>query len=266
MTDEALDRIKRLEDQVALIETHFGRAFWHVLDKAYETTLPYRQLRCIVCDYMEVRDHFEIVNDRCMFGGGKLERYRCPKCDCIFGPQKYLDLDESFITSDYQLLYSNYSESDSTSNEIKTFESLSPRPGGLFLDWGCGRAWSKTITSLRHDGWNVWGYEPSVPATSGFIIKHRDEISSRFDGIFSNNVIEHFREPVVQFKEFHQILKDGGVMAHSSPCYDQSYTFSRFHTLFLLGRSPHVLAERTGFKVVDSVRDGEYINFVFSRI
>ena len=93
----------------------------------------------------------------------------------------------------------------------------------------------------------------------------RGEISANFLGIFSNNVIEHFRDPVSQFNDFREILKPGGSMAHSSPCYDYSYDFTRFHTLFLLGKSPYVLAERTGFSATETVRDGEYISFVFRR-
>jgi hypothetical protein len=76
-------------------------------------------------------------------------------------------------------------------------------------------------------------------------------------------VIEHFRDPQRQFKEFHDILKPDGVMAHSSPCYKYTYAFTRFHTLFLLGRSAHVLANRTGFRIRDRTEGGEYINLIF---
>ena len=54
-------------------------------------------------------------------------------------------------------------------------------------------------------------------------------------------------------------------MAHSSPCFEYAYSFTRFHSLFLLGRSPYVLAKKTGFRVTDTVREGEYMNFVFER-
>jgi SAM-dependent methyltransferase len=263
--DALSERVSRLEQDVIRTEQHFNEAFWRTLDVAYDAVLPLRELRCIVCDCTGRRDKFGSVVDRCQFGGGKLERYRCPMCDCVFGPQKYLDLDDAFVTRDYQILYSRYAESDSTANEIRTFHSLAPVPGGLYLDWGCG-AWSRTVQELRAQHWDVWGYEPSVDIAADFVVKNRAEISARFDGIFSNNVIEHFRDPITVFKELHSILKDGGVMAHSSPCYEYSYAFTRFHTLFLLGRSPHVLAERTGFKVIRQTQDGEYINYVFARI
>jgi hypothetical protein len=264
--DDLLARIKALESHLALIEAHFASAFWQGLDLAYDVSLPHRAIRCIVCEHTAGRGGFDILTDRCMFGGGKLERYRCPSCDCIFGPQKYLDVDDDFVSRDYKLLYARYSETDSTHNEIRTFRSLAPKLDGVYLDWGCGGAWSKTVDTLRGEGFSVYGYDPSATEATEFIINSIGLISARFDGIFSNNVIEHFRDPVSQFNYFHQILKDGAIMAHSSPCYDYSYTFSRFHTLFLLGRSPSILAERTGFKIINIVRDSEYTNYVFARM
>jgi SAM-dependent methyltransferase len=175
-----------------------------------------------------------------------------------------LDLDEEFVLLDYQLLYSVYSEAPSTEAEIRTFHSLFPIRQATYLNWGCG-AWSKTIDVLRRDGWDVWGFEPSASVSGQHVAKSRAELSTLFDGIFSNNVIEHFRDPVAQFREFHSRLKEGGKMAHSSPCFEYAYSFTRFHSLFLLGRSPYVLAKKTGFRVTDTVREGEYMNFVFER-
>jgi 2-polyprenyl-3-methyl-5-hydroxy-6-metoxy-1,4-benzoquinol methylase len=69
----------------------------------------------------------------------------------------------------------------------------------------------------------VWGFDPNSSSSNPYIVNRREEISASFDGIFSNNVIEHFRTPVTQFEEFHRILKPGGMMAHSSPCYEYAY-------------------------------------------
>ncbi|WP_116344555.1 class I SAM-dependent methyltransferase [Blastopirellula marina] len=260
------DRLVKLERQLELVESHFNRALWSTLDGMYDATLPNRILRCIICDLEQSWGMWKKRVDKCMFGGGKLERYECPKCGCIFGPQKYLDLDEEFVDHDYRLLYSRYAESDSTENEIQTFRSMEPERIGPYLDWGCGGIWSRTVSRLRDEHYDVWGYEPSAETSSDFIVNHRQLISARFNGIFSNNVIEHFRTPVAQFQDFHNLLKDGGVMAHSSPCYEWSYAFTRFHTLFLLNNSPHILAERTGFRVKRRHQNGEYICYVFERV
>jgi len=262
---ELSDRLARLERQQEIAEAHLGAAFWRTLDELYAITLPDRVLRCIVCNREASWSGWQKLVDHCMFGGGRLERYRCPNCECVFGPQKYLDLDDAFVASDYRLLYSRYAESDSTEKEIRTFKSLGSEAGQIYLNWGCGGSWSQTVERLRAEGHDVWGFEPSADAGSAFVATRREDISARFRGIFSNNVIEHFRDPVAQFADFHSILTDDGTMAHSSPCYELTYTNTRFHTLFLLGNSPHVLAERTGFAVVESDRDGEYCNIVFGK-
>lgn len=260
-------RLDKLEAQVALTERYFTEAFWGALDTAYESILARRPLSCIVCGHTAGRDGFEIREDRCYFGGGRLERYVCPGCDCVFGPQKYLDLDEAFVGKDYQVLYSRYAEGDSTENELRAFRSLRAEPGGRYLDWGAGGGWNRTLETLAAEGWSIVAHEPNAGASiteNGAQVW--DGVSGGFDGIFSNNVIEHFRDPVAQFHAFHALLKPGAKMAHASPCYDYCFAFTRFHSVFLLGKSPHVLAERTGFTVVDSERDGEYINYVFQRV
>ena len=258
----ARSQLSHLERQVALRKTYSVEAFWTALDCAYETLLKQRELVCIVCGRAGPRMDFAVLTDRCVFGGGTLERYQCPACDAVFGPQKYLDLSEEFVSRDYAMLYTRYNETNSTGSEIRTFRSLDPKPGGLYLNWGSG-VWSETIPRLRAEGFDVWGFEPTAPASSPHIVSRRDQISARFDGISSNNVIEHFRDPLWHFGDFHNILKPGGVMAHSSPCYEYAYAVTRFHTLFLIGRSAEVLAVRTGFRVKNRLRDGEYMNVVF---
>jgi hypothetical protein len=131
---ESLDeRLSRLERQVALLENYSVEAFWTALDRAYEPILPHLELACIVCGRSGLRSSFRVLVDRCMFGGGTLERYQCPGCDAVFGPQKYLDLSEEFVSRDHAMLYSRYSEADSTDNEIRTFRSLNPRAGHIYL-------------------------------------------------------------------------------------------------------------------------------------
>lgn len=264
--DGLLQRLEALERQQALAETTLNRGFWEALDKATEIGLRYRTIECLVCAHAGSRGEWELLTDQCMFGGGRLERYRCPECDCIFGPLKFLDLPDDFVSADYRLLYSRYAESDSFVDEVRTFRSLQPGPGQLFLDYGCGGSWSRTVDELRAEGFDVWGYEPSAETSSAFVVNDRRAISARFDGIFSNNVVEHFRNPVRDFQDLHSLLKPGGRMAHSSPCYAFRYAHTRFHTLFLLGRSAERLAERTGFRVIGREEDGDYINLLFERL
>jgi hypothetical protein len=257
------DRLEKLERQVHLLENYTVQGFWQTLDAIYEKSLPSRIIKCIICDHCDHRPGFEITSDTCQFGGGHLERYRCPTCDTIFGPMKYLDLPEAFVNTDYALLYSRYSEADLTEVEVPAFHSLNPKKGGRYLNWGCG-AWSKSVDALRADGWDVWGFEPSAgPAAQPFVLTSRDQLAENYDGVFSNNVIEHFRDPVSQFHEFRKLLTPEGVMAHSSPCYVYCYPFTRFHVYFPLGKSPEVLADKTGFQVIGTSSVGQYINKSF---
>ena len=176
---------------------------------------------------------------------------------------KYLRTPPEIVSADYGLLYSFYSEGDSTEEELRAFELLDPKPGGLYLNWGSG-AWSRSVEILRERGYDVWGYEPNALIDSPFVVKRREEVSARFDGIFSNNVIEHLFSPQAQFIEFRDLLKDGGRMVHASPCYEWSYAFTRFHVFFPLGNAPKRLAEKTGFELTRSVDDGTFQARVFS--
>jgi SAM-dependent methyltransferase len=259
-------RIARLEEGQRLLRNMLTRSLWTTLDRLDEVTLAGRRMTCPICDRAEPREALELRVDHCRFGGGRLERYVCPGCGCIYGPAKCLELDPDLLSADYALLYADYAEADSTENEIRAFRSLNPRPGGLYLDWGCGH-WSQTVPRLRAEGYEVWGYEPTITSEgSTFVVARRDQISAVFEGIFSNNVIEHMVRPVREFRYFHRILAPGGKMAHASPCYRYDYAFSRFHVVFLTGNSPQVLAQRSGFRVVAREEDGEFINCVFERL
>ncbi len=240
--------------------------YWKAIDERDAQTLPGRRFTCPICERTETRESLEMKIDHCVFGGGRLERYVCPACGCIYGPAKYIDLDPAFIAADYASLYTEYAESDTTESEVRAFRSLHPTRSGVYLNWGSGK-WNKTISSLRAEGYDVRGYEPSAqPSETSFIMRSKADIIGRFDGLFSNNVIEHFTRPVEEFRYFHSILAPGALMAHATPCYNYAYAFTRFHVVFLTGESPHVLAERSGFKVVAREEDGEFGNCVFERL
>ena len=240
--------------------------FWQEVDAHYALTLPGRRLTCPICDRSEIRESLEKRIDQCAFGGGRLERYVCPVCGCIYGPAKYLDMDPEFISSDYAQLYANYAEGNTTLNEIRTFRSLSPKHDGTYLNWGCG-AWNETIKDLRAEDYDVWGYEPSAETShTEFVLQSKTQIPQRLAGLFSNNVIEHLTKPVEEFQYFHSMLAPGARMAHATPCYHYVFSFTRFHVIFLTGHAPEILAERTGFRIVARDEDGDYRNCVFERL
>lgn len=261
MSDDLEARLAKLEARLDALGGFMHAGFWHLLDRQYATSGPARPPRCLAC---ESAGPFTTRDDACVFGGGKLERLECPDCGCVFGPLKYLELPQDLINADYRLLYQTYTEGDSTAEEIRAFHAMKPKPGGLYLNWGSG-AWSSSVEQLRASGWDVWGYEPHAETSSPFVVKTRAEISAKFDGIFSNNVIEHLIDPAAQFADFREVLKPDGRMAHASPCYDWRYAFTRFHVFFPMGSAPERLAARTGFKVIGREDDGDYRVRVFER-
>jgi SAM-dependent methyltransferase len=262
-TDEDLaGRLAKLEARHEALSGLLQPAFWTLLDRFYTRLGPERPPRCLACD---ASGPFSLRYDQCVFGGGALERLECPDCGCVFGPLKYLELPLQLIEADYKLLYQSYTEADSTEQELRAFRALDPKPGGLYLNWGSG-AWSASVERLRAEGFDVWGYEPYAQTSGPYLVKSRGEISAKFDGIFSNNVIEHLIDPASQFRDFACLLKPKGRMAHASPCYDWRYAFTRFHVFFPMGEAPENLAARTGYRVVGRENDGDYRVRVFESL
>jgi hypothetical protein len=249
-----------------VLRQFISRGLWYLVERIDALTLAGRKLACPICDRHERRENLEIRLSECIFGGGRLERYVCPGCGCVYGPSRYLELPADLVAADYALLYTDYNESDSTVSELRTLRSLNPSFGRLYLNWGCGR-WSRAVEVARSEGYDVWGYEPTTSKRErSFVVARKEAITTGFAGIFSNNVIEHMLRPVDEFRYFHRILGLGGLMAHASPCYQYCYEYSRFHVVFLLGDAPYVLAERSGFRVVHREVDGEFRNCIFERI
>jgi SAM-dependent methyltransferase len=245
-----------------LILEYLTATHWRTVDLLHARDLDEREPRCVVCDHAAPRSAFRRHVAECQFGGGYLERYACPECDAVFGPLKMLDLTPSQLALEYRVLYSYYSEFDATDSEVRAFHACRPVPGGLYLNWGCG-VWAGTIDRLRSDGYDVWGYEPAVPSDSPYVVAREGEITALFDAIFSHNVLEHFADPVHEFRRMRSHLKPGGLMVHASPCYKLVHEDTRFHLAFFLGRSVEVLAARTDFEILEREDDGEYMHAVF---
>jgi SAM-dependent methyltransferase len=255
-------RLAAVEQKIERL-THYAIASrWAMTDVIYDNTLSTRAIVCPLCQRVGTRDSYTLHVAECQFAGGRLERYQCPDCDLVFGPMKMLDLTEQQLAAEYRILYSDYHEANSTESETRSFQACQPTAGGLYLNWGCG-AWSETIDQLRGEGWDVWGYEPAAPFRSPYVAASHAEISAKFDAVFSNNVLEHLRNPVAEFLVMRSYLKPGGVMTHSTPCYELAYENTRFHLYFYLGRSVELLAARTGMRITGRQNDGEYGSVTF---
>lgn len=177
---------------------------------------------------------------------------------------KMLRLHPDELSQEYDWHYRIFTEGDSTEQEIRAFEALAPVQGGTYLNYGAG-AWSSSVHQLRAKGWNVIAYEPTESAqTEAGLVTQREVLSSmRFDGIFSNNVLEHLRDPIQDLRFLASLLQPGGRMSHATPCYEYLYEYTRFHLFFYLGRSRQVLANRAHLKICSFQQDGHFMNTVY---
>lgn len=216
---------------------------------------------CPLCCHEGPRETFPIFESHCVFGGGRLTRFQCPECDVIFGAKKIFAMNAAELTQEYESHYKVFHEGDSTDQEIRAFHLLNPKKDGKYLNYGAG-GWSKSVQVLRSQGWNVFAFEPHGSAVSNFdymLRSKEDLLKMKFDGIFSNNVIEHLRHPVKEINFMGKILKPGAKMSHATPCFEYLYEYTRFHLFFFLGRSRTLLAEQTGTIISDFVVDGEFM-------
>lgn len=222
---------------------------------------------CPFCNQNLQGKSLQTFESHCIFGGGNLLRYQCPECDIIFGPTKILSLSPEALSREYFWHYQTYSEGDSTELELKAFYALNPKRDGIYLNWGAGR-WSNTLKVLQEEGWNVFGYDPFSPSSNNteLYIQDQNHLSSqRFDGIFSNNVLEHLQDPIADLLKMKAVLKDDGAMIHATPCFEYMYEYTRFHLFFFLGRSRELLANRTAMKLEKYYRDGIFMYIMLTK-
>jgi SAM-dependent methyltransferase len=199
---------------------------------------------------------------KCFLTGDTLVRYECSECGVIFGPLNMLGASADELRQKYLDVDKVLPDIDSVHHETRTFMSLSPSKGS-YLNFGCG-CHSSTIARLRANGWNVVGYDAYLP-TKDFMVTDRVELSGmRFDGIFSNNLLEHLQDPVATLLFMKGLLKPGGRMAHSTPCYRYCYEWSPLHLFFFEGNSVEALCNAVGLGQLSHTSDHEYINKVFA--
>ncbi|MFO1538373.1 MAG: class I SAM-dependent methyltransferase [Actinomycetota bacterium] len=197
---------------------------------------------------------FVVRTDRCRFRGGRLTRHRCPDCGVVFGPQKMLDLTPEELDAEYRELYSVYREGATEYSVLWTFSLLDPRPSGRYLDFGCGPD-PAPLRVLQSLGLDVGGFDPVAAPGDPLVTSDWDALEEqRFDGIITHNVLEHLVDPVATTRHLAGLLTPGGRLIHATECFDEVITDTRFHLFFFTGRSPAVLAERAGLRIVGMER------------
>jgi len=229
------------------------RTKWQVRDLlAEQEDESEQQLRCGICGYTAPLSTFETKETDCIFAGGHLKRFICPECGCIFGPTKFSNQTKQELDDDYVVHYAGFHEGDSTHKEKFAFEQLNPVKDGVYLNYGCGK-WSHTIADLRAQGFQVYGYEPyAADIDNPYIYTDMNELlKMRFDGIFSNDLLEHLTDPIGELQFMKLLLRTSdSKMAHCTGCFNYKYEYTRFHMFFFTGNSTHILAEKAGLAIL----------------
>jgi SAM-dependent methyltransferase len=268
--DKAVAAVENLDRKLDKLHQDSLRAsialYWRLIDHQDALEPVLNEIKCELCKYTGAEITYKKYYSNCMFGGGRLKRYQCPNCDVIFGPEKILVLTEDELTLEYNMHYSAFKEGESKEREIRAFKSLKPHKDGIYLNYGAG-SWSSTVPTLREEGWNIVAYEPhAAAATCNWSISDINVLKNmKFDGIFTNNVLEHFRDPVLELQKISELLKPGASMAHATPCYEYLYEFTRFHLFFFVGRSRNFMIKEAGLKQEEFVVDGDFMNLILSR-
>lgn len=254
----------KMRNNMGALARQIMLAKWKIIDHLREETEhPDDLLTCKICGESHKRKEYETKETECIFNGGHLVRYVCPGCGAIFGPSKFEDQGQAGIDEDYRVHYLGFSEGDSTEKEIRAFYMLNPKKNKVYLNYGCGN-WSQSLRKLREEGYNVYGYEPyAIECDNPYLIIDRDQLSKmRFDGIYSNDVLEHLINPIKELKFMSDILIPfEGKMSHCTTCYMYKNEFTRFHTCFFTGDSVKILAKRAGLEITDVCNDMEKKDF-----
>lgn len=257
------------KDKLGAIAREIMLAKWKIIDHLEEECISEDDpLTCIICDYRAERHTFDTLETDCIFYGGHLVRYICPNCGAVFGPDKFLKRTQQQIDDDYCVHYLGFSEGDSSYKEERAFHMLKPEKEKLYLNYGCGQ-WSHTLQKLREQGYNVYGYEPYSPEEDNpYMITSKDELMKmRFDGIFSNDLLEHLTDPVHDLKDMADVLlSEDSKMSHCTSCFTYKYEYTRFHTCFFLGDSVKYMSEKADLKILekcDDIEENDFYCYVF---
>jgi len=201
------------------------------------------------CPLCQLKSEFSLVNqfvkDRTYF--------HCQRCDFIFLPkEKHISLEEektryqTHQNVPHDLAYREFLMRfagpvlDFLKKEKKSIEDA--------LDYGSG-AGSPLSSIFAESKIKVWEYDP-------FFKSFDQLLQKKYDLVMATEVIEHFREPSLDFLKMKSLLKSKGILAlmtqfHQGPVHFHSWWYPKdfTHVSFYSGKSLRYWAEQQGMTV-----------------
>lgn len=168
---------------------------------------------CPLCLTDKAELHFET---------GEMSYYRCNKCDFIFVPKnQHLSIEEEKKRYDLH-------ENDPENKGYQAFlnQLLKPlisklKTGSKGLDYGSGPG-PGISKMLKEKKFNVENYDPIYSDSSELLEKS-------YDFITCTEVVEHFRNPIDDWKQLTGLLKPNGLLGIMTNLTDDCTDFKNWH-------------------------------------
>lgn len=261
--------MKEMKRIIGVMSNQLTELHWKEVDRKIETLeKDTDEISCGICGHVAARGSYATKESNCIFGGGHLVRYVCPECGAIFGPTKFTNLGATEIEDQYKMHYAGHTPSPSIEKEIRAFRMLNPDKKKVYLIYAYGSN-MESVNILRKEGYQVYGYEPYVnEGNNPYVFKDKGELlKMRFDGICSDDLLEHFQNPIEELRFMKSLLfgKDSK-MAHSTGCYEYVHEETRFHSFFFTGKSAELMAEKAGLKITercDELAENDFMCCIF---
>ena len=140
--------------------------------------------------------------------------------------------------------------------------------GRRFLDYGVGYN-GGYIEAVRATGIDLLGCDISSAVTYGKSVLRLPDQWARlceesFDGIFSQDVIEHFNNPVEDHRRLASLLRPGGLILSSTPVLEKvwdgrepiretTWLLTPWHVSLHSSTAMRLIADRAGLEFVDTI-------------
>lgn len=172
-------------------------------------------MNCTLCDISDAKLIHKDPQNGSLF-------YSCLDCGFIFRDRQF------FLKFEDELKRYQHHQNDVNSVGYQNF--LMPVVDEVLklcksdqkgLDYGCGAS-SVVVHLLKNKGYDILGYDP-------FFHPQDNLLKKQFDYITCTEVIEHFKNPQLDFRNMANLVKSGGKLLVKTSLTDDVADFANWH-------------------------------------